>query len=78
MKNNKIKQNLLMYLLLIWGFISFLILAGEDTPGQPMSDLQFYGSKLGAMASLWLCYRTGQWLNKKGLLPEIKEEEEED
>ena len=70
----KTKQNIRLNLLLVWGFISFIILAGEDIPGQPMSDLKFYGSKLIAMASLWLCYRTGRWLNKKGLLPEIKEE----
>ncbi|WP_287117900.1 hypothetical protein [Duncaniella sp.] len=42
-----------------------------------MSDLKFFGSKLAAMASLWLCFRTGKWLNKKGLLPEIKEDEED-
>lgn len=73
----KTKQNIRLNLLFVWGFISFLILAGEDIPGQPMSDLKFYGSKLIAMASLWLCFRTGQWLNKKGLLPEIKEDEED-
>ena len=45
--------------------------------GQQMSDLKFFGSKLAAMVSLWLCCRTGRWLNKKGLLPEIKEDEED-
>lgn len=73
----KIKQNVLMYLLGAWGFISFCVLAGEDVPGQQMSDLKFFGSKLAAMVSLWLCCRTGRWLNKKGLLPEIKEDEED-
>lgn len=68
------RQNLRLHLLFVWGFISILVCAGEDIPGQPMSDLKFFGSKLAAMASLWPCYRTGRWLNKKGLLPEIKEE----
>lgn len=69
---DKTKQNIRMNLLFVWGFISFLILAD---PGQPMSDLEFFGLKLAAMASLWLCYRTGRWLNKKGLLPKTKEED---
>lgn len=73
----KTKQNIRLSLLGIWAVISFFILAGEDIPGQPMSDLMFFGSKLAAMASLWLCFRTGKWLNKKGLLPEIKEDEED-
>lgn len=71
----KTKQNIRQNLLCVWAVISFFILAGEDIPGQPMSDLKFYGSKLAAMASLWLCCRTGRWLNKKGLIPEIKEED---
>lgn len=71
----KTKQNIRLNLLCVWTVISFFILAGEDIPGQPMSDLKFFGSKLAAMASLWLCFRTGRWLNKKGLLPEIKEED---
>lgn len=71
----KTKQYLLMYLLGAWGLISLLVIAGEDIPGQPMSDLKFFGSKIIATASLWLCVRTGQWLDKKGLLPEIKEED---
>lgn len=73
----KIKQGIRLNLLIVWALISVLILSGEDFPGEPMSDLKFFGSKLAAMVSLWLCYRTGRWLNKKGLLPEIKEDEED-
>lgn len=47
----KTKQNIRLSLLGIWAVISFFILAGEDIPGQPMSDLKFFGSKLAAMAS---------------------------
>lgn len=35
----KTKQNIRLSLLGIWAVISFFILAGEDIPGQPMSDL---------------------------------------
>lgn len=73
----KIKQGIRLNLLIVWALISVLILSGEDFLGEPMSDLKFFGSKLAAMVSLWLCYRTGRWLNKKGLLPEIKEDEED-
>ena len=73
----KTLQYILFYLVGIWGFASILICAGEDIPGQPMSDAMFYGSKLLGILSFWLCCRTGRWLNKKGLLPEIKEDEED-
>lgn len=69
------KQNLRQNMLFIWGCISFLILAGDDTPGHPMSNLEFFGSKLIALISLWLCFHTGRKFNKKGLLPEINEED---
>lgn len=69
----KTKQAIRLSLLFIWGFTSVLVLAGEDIPGQPMSDMEFYGTKLMAMASLWLCFRTGRWLKGKGLLPETNE-----
>ena len=71
----KTKQYITMCLLSIWGLCSFIVLAGDEIPGQPISDLKFYGSKAIALASIWLCFRTGKWLGKKGLIPEIKEEE---
>lgn len=55
------------------GFIAFLVLCGEDTPGQPMSDKVFFGSKLAAIAVLFLCVWAGKYLNRKGMLPEMKE-----
>lgn len=71
----KTLQYILFYLVGIWGFASIIICAGEDIPGKPMSDAMFYGSKLFGILSFWLCYRTGCWLDKKGLLPKIKEED---
>lgn len=69
------RQNLRLHLLFVWGFISILVCAGEDIPGQPMSDLQFFGSKFIGIISFWLCYRTGRKWKQKGLLPKIKEED---
>lgn len=60
------------------GFAAFLILCGEDTPGQPMSDKVFLGSKLAAGAVLYLCVLAGKYFNRRGLLPEFKDPEEEE
>ena len=62
----------------IVGFAAFLILCGEDTPGQPMSDKVFFGSKLAAGAVLYLCVLAGKFFNRRGLLPEFKDPEEEE
>ena len=61
----------------IVGFVVFLILCGEDTPGHPMSDKVFFGSKLSAGAVLYLCVLAGKFFNRRGLLPEFKDPEEE-
>lgn len=72
----KTKQAIRLNLLFIWGFISVLVIAGEDIPGHPMSLAEFFVPKTVAMASLWLCFRTGRWLKGKGLLPETNEDGE--
>lgn len=70
-----IRQHIRQTLLFAWGFISILVCAGEDMPGQPMSDLMFFGSKIAGAISFWLCCRAGRRWKQKGLLPETKEEE---
>lgn len=69
------RQTLRLHLLFVWGLSSILVCGGDDLPGLPMSDAMFYGTKIAGTASLWLCCYAGRWLNKKGLLPEIKEED---
>lgn len=71
----KIIQYAIFYALGFWGIFSIIFLAGEEIPGQPMSLTRFFILKTAGMASLILCFITGRWLNKKGLLPEIKEED---
>lgn len=71
----KTLQYISFYLIVIWGIVSILVCAGEDIPEHPMSETMFYGSKLAGILSFWLCYRTGRWLYKKGILPKIKEED---
>lgn len=55
----------------IWGFISFIMLAGEENPLEPMSLSRFILIKLCASISLYLCYLTGKWLSKAGYLPDM-------
>lgn len=58
-----------------WGAFNFLILAGEDSPNEPMPLGIFVMLKSGAMANMYLCYKACQWLHKKGLLPEYVKRE---
>lgn len=72
----KTKQTIRLSLLFIWGFTSVLVIAGEDIPGHPMGLAEFFVPKTVALASLWLCFRTGRLLKNKGLLPETNEDGE--
>lgn len=73
----KIAQWSLLLTLLIIGFCAFLMLCGEDTPGQPMSDAVFFGSKISAAAVLYLSVLAGKYFNRRGLLPDFEEPEED-
>lgn len=75
MKRKRIIQNALLQLLGIWGIASIVVCGGEDIPGQPMSDALFFGSKTIGIISFGLCCLTGRYLNRRGWLPKIKEEE---
>lgn len=73
---SKIIQWLVFSLLGIWGFISFIILAGDEDPINPLSLEKFFLIKGAAGLSLYLCVRIGSCLNSKGLIPEISEEDD--
>lgn len=68
----KVIQWSIQTLLVIWGFASFLILAGEDAPGHPMSDETFFGTKAAGAASLAICLAVGGYLDRNGYLPKSK------
>ena len=77
MKNHsKITQWLVFSLLYIWGGISFFILAGEEDPMEHISFEKFFLIKAAAGLSLYLCFRIGSWLNSKGLIPEMSEDDD--
>ena len=75
-QHSKFTQWLVFSLLGLWGFFSFIILAGEEDPMNPLSIEKFFLIKGEAGLSLYLCYRLGSWLNSKGLIPEMSEEDD--
>lgn len=75
-KPGGIAKWLTLYSLALWGFISFLFLAGEKTPGSDMTSGQFCLLKLAALASLLLCCLIGKILHRAGMLPEELDEDE--
>lgn len=75
MRKKKIIQWSIMTALCVWGFIAFMILAGEESPTSNLTLGQFLFIKIGALGHLALCIIIGKWLNKKGLLPEMKDKE---
>lgn len=73
---SKLTQWIVTGLLFTWGAVSFIILAGEEDPMNPMPLGKFFLLKIGAMLSLGLCCLTGKWLNGKGLIADIDEDDE--
>lgn len=75
----KIKQWCILLTLCTIGFCAFLVLCGEDAPGNTSMSwsLFFFWSKLTAGAILYLCYLTGRYCESQGLLPHFKNHENE-
>lgn len=78
MKANKIIQWIILSLLMTWGLLSFMVLAGDEDPTRPaMSLTKFFALKAGSALSLYLCYVLAKWLNKKGFIPEVSDDDNE-
>lgn len=76
-KRGKAVQWTAVWFLGIWGFLSFIVLAGEEDPRDPMTLGEFFLIKVAAMASLLLCCYVGKRLHKAGYLPEELDEDDE-
>lgn len=76
-QKSKAVQWTAMWVLALWGFASFIVLAGEEDPRNPMSLGEFFLIKCVAMASLLLCLYVGKRLYRAGYLPEVSDEDEE-
>lgn len=66
----KIAQWALLSALCFIGTISFMILAGDEDPMNPIPFGRLLITKALAMAVLAVCVLCGKWLKKKGYLPE--------
>lgn len=57
------------------GFLAFLVLAGEDDPQNPLPLGRWLTVKGCAAAVVYFCIKLGKYLDRKGLIPEIDENE---
>lgn len=71
----KIAKHIRLYAVGTWGILSLLYIAGEPIDDS-MSIGEFFLLKMLGLASLGLCALVGKRLDKAGLLPEIKDEED--
>lgn len=60
-------KKIILAVLIIWGFVSFLICVSEDESNF-VSCLLW---KLAGLLSFGACILTGAWLDKKGYLPKL-------
>ena len=77
MKTNKrtIAKYIRLYAIGFWGMLSFIYIAGEPIDDN-MAIGEFFLLKMLGIASLGLCALIGKRLDKAGLLPEMKDEED--
>ncbi len=64
-----------MTVIVFWGILSFILMCGDEAPGHPLTIGEFVVMKVAAVISFGLCLATARWLDSKGLLPEMNEEE---
>lgn len=57
------------------GYLALLVLAGDDDPYNPLPLGEWFLIKFCAMVVIGLCVLVGKYLNGKGLIPEIDENE---
>lgn len=74
-KKRKIIQQVNLYTLFSVGFIAFLVLAVEEDPHNPISFVDFCLIKGAALAVLLGCLGVGKYLDRRGLLPDLNDEE---
>lgn len=80
---NNIKKWGLALFMLVWGGLTFIFLAGEDDPTNPLPLLEFFAIKLASVGSFYLWARVLKYITNRNLMPSIlvpddPEEEEED
>ncbi len=72
-----IKQWACVTALSLVGFTGFVMMACEDDMNNPTPFLKWLVIKAIGLALLIACFKIGQVLEKKGLLPDCNDEEED-
>lgn len=72
-----LKQWACMTTLFLVGFTGFVMMAGEDDINNPMPLLKWFVIKVIGLALFIACFKIGKVLDKKGLLPEYKDDKED-
>lgn len=78
MKKSKVFKWALLIALASWLSFSFIVLIGEEDPKNPLTLVQFFFLKFGALASTFLTGRSLARLHEKGLLPDLSKLIEEE
>ena len=74
-QKSKLTQWTVTSFLFAWGMISFMFLAGDD-PMNPLQLSELFLIKGLAAASITALYFIARYCNRKGWLPEVKEEDD--
>ena len=69
MNNKRIIQWAFLAVIIFWGTFSLIVLAGEESADSPFTLGQFFLLKSAAAINLVGCYKSAQWLHRKGFLP---------
>lgn len=75
MKRNRIIKYLCFYTIVIWGILSTLYLTGEPVD-ENMPISAFCLCKIAGIGSLELCLIVGRGLNRAGMFPKFKDDED--
>ena len=70
----KIAKYICLYAIGLWGILSIIWLSGEPIDNMPLGT--FCICKLAGFASLGLCLIVGKVLDRAGMFPELKDEED--
>ena len=78
MKKSKVFIWVLLLVLASWFTVSFIVLIGEEDPKNPLTLIQFFFMKAGALASTIVTGFCFARLYEKGFLPDLSKLIEEE
>ena len=67
-------QWLILTVVFMIGVVGYIFMAGEDDPFNPLPFGKWFLLKMVGLALFIIAFLMGRYFNRKGLLPDIKEE----